>query len=272
MRRYLLAGVLVLAGCSEKTPEATEAAVESRGPNVGVSAAPGLAVNYHYGFRLPVDRILATQEDHASQCEALGPAVCRVAGMNYHVGRDRSVNASLVLRLAPDAARRFGRQAGEIVGKHGGMLIDAGIESDEAGATQAAATADTASRDSESARIQQQLTAPGLKAEERTTLQARLTELADANRASAQVARDAAVRLASTPMTIDYQSGEVDLSLADGPVLGAVKDGWTNIVAGFSTIVLIVITLIPWVLAAGLLGWAGHRVNRWLARRMQRAE
>lgn len=262
MRKSLLFLPLLLAACSEKAPEAADA----NGPDVGVSSAPGIAVNYRYGFRLPVERIAATQEDHATQCEALGPAICRVAGMTYHVGRDRNVTGSLELRLAPDAARRYGKAAIETVGKHGGMLIDARIESEEAGATEAGAKGDNAARDAERARIEAQLAKPGLGALERTMLQQRLAALAEANQQSTTVAREAAFKLTQTPVTFDYESGPVDLSLSDGPVMGAIKDGMSNIVSGFAAILLIVITLIPWVALAALLGFGYYRLNRWMSR------
>jgi hypothetical protein len=263
MRWFLVILPLLLAACSEKAPEAVEGA---NGPDVGASSVPGVAVSYRYGFRLPVERIAAMQEDHAAQCEALGVATCRVSGMTYHVGRDRSVVGSLELRLAPDAARHFGRQAVEAVGKHGGMMIDARIDSEEAGATQAGANSDTASRSDERAQIERQLARTDLRATERTALQERLSVLADANRQSTAVAREAAYKLAQTPMTFDYQSGEVDLSLSDGPVIGAIKDGWGNIVAAFATILLIVITLLPWAAAALLVGLGWHRAHRWMTR------
>jgi hypothetical protein len=258
MRKTLLFVSLLLAGCSQKAPEAFEAA----GPEVGVSSAPGIAVNYRYGFRLPIERIAATQEDHAAQCEALGPVACRVTGMTYHVGRNRTVAASLQLRLAPDRARQFGKQAIETVARHGGMLVDARIDSEEAGQAQAAAIRANAANDQEKGQISTQLGKPGLAAAERTNLQQRLAFLNDSSRQSAAVAHESALKLAETPVTFDYESGDVDLSLSDGPVLGAVKDGWGNIVAGFATILLIVITLLPWAAFAGLAGWGVHRLNR----------
>ena len=224
-------------------------------------------MTYNYGFRLPVDRIAATQEDHASQCEALGPTMCRVSGMTYHVSRNRSVQASLVLRLAPDAARHFGRQAIDAVGKHGGMLVDAQIDSEEAGATVAGANADNASRSGERARIEQQLAKPGLGSTERTSLQSRLSDLQDAERNAAATARDAAVKLTSAPMTLQYASGDVDLSLTDGPVLGAVKDGWANIVSGFALILMMAISLVPWLVAVALAVFGWIKAPHWIARR-----
>ncbi|WP_232281100.1 DUF4349 domain-containing protein [Novosphingobium nitrogenifigens] len=254
------AALLCLSACSEKAPEASEPE-SGPGPNVEVSAQPDLAISFNYGFRLPVERIAATQEDHASQCEALGPTVCRVTGMTYHVGRDRRVDASLSLRLAPDAARRFGKLAIEVVGKHGGMLDDVRIESEEMGAALASANADTASQNNEREQVKAQLAKPGLPAAERSMLEQRLAFLADSSRQSNGVAQNAARALASTPMRLDYESGAVDLSLSDGPFVGAIKDGWSNILGSLSFMVFAAVTLVPW-MALLALGWGGVVVVR----------
>lgn len=247
----LLATVPALSACSEKAPEAYEDR-DASGPHVDVSAAPGVAVNYGYAFRLPVEAIAATQEDHAAACEAAGPARCRIAGMQYHVQRNHTVTARLQVMLAPDIARQYGRQAIDLVGKHGGMLTDATIDSVNAGAAVAGAHADTASRAAQREQVTQQLARPGLKAEERSALQAQLNDLAEADRAGAAQVREASAALAQTPMTLDYESGSVDRSLSEGPIVGAVRDGWDNIVAGSAIIVLMGVTLIPWLTLFGL--------------------
>src|SRR4051812_27650401 len=41
-------------------------------PNVSPSAAPGVAFNYRYAFRLPAARVSQIQEQHARACEQLG--------------------------------------------------------------------------------------------------------------------------------------------------------------------------------------------------------
>src|SRR5687767_9511642 len=50
------------------------AAEQAGGPNISVSAAPGVAFNYRYAFRLPNARIAPAQEAHAAMCEKLGIA------------------------------------------------------------------------------------------------------------------------------------------------------------------------------------------------------
>lgn len=79
--------IAMLAGCS-KAPDGTDAPAASDtagAPGIAVTAAPGVAFNYRYGFRLPPRAIAAVQEAHASTCEKLGIARCRITGMDYPV-------------------------------------------------------------------------------------------------------------------------------------------------------------------------------------------
>ena len=51
-------------------PAADSRASVAGGPNVGPTAAPGVAFNYRYAFRLPAERIAQVQEQHAPVGEA----------------------------------------------------------------------------------------------------------------------------------------------------------------------------------------------------------
>ena len=62
-------------------PASDSRATVAGGPNVGPTAAPGVAFNYRYAFRLPAERIAQVQEQHARTCEGLGVARCRITGM-----------------------------------------------------------------------------------------------------------------------------------------------------------------------------------------------
>lgn len=267
MRRALYATTLLLAlGACSKAPVAEEsgeqAAAPAAGPRVGVTPDAGLSITYSYGFRLPAQRIIAAQEEHAAQCEAMTPARCRITGMSYHVGRDRSIIAMLDLRLAPDQARGFGKRAAEAVVKRGGMLEDARIDSEETGAVAAQADRESAAVAAERARIEKQLAQPGLGSTERAQLQAQLATLSERAQDAADVRDAVARKLANTPVTLNYASGSVDPGLNDGPIWGAVKDGWANIVAGLAVIVMLVITAVPWVAAFVLLFWLWRRFGR----------
>src|SRR5687767_4309148 len=45
-------------------------------PGISVTAAPGVAFNYRYGFSLPAERVSSVQEQHAQLCEKIGIAQC----------------------------------------------------------------------------------------------------------------------------------------------------------------------------------------------------
>ncbi|MET0250168.1 MAG: hypothetical protein ABW164_10630, partial [Sphingobium sp.] len=78
---------------------------------------------------------------------------------------------------------------------------------------------------------------------------------------------DARSKLANTPMLFTYVSGQIDPGLNDGPILGAAKDGWANVVAGVAVLLTALITLLPWAVAAiGLVAlWVA--LKRWSTRR-----
>jgi hypothetical protein len=258
MRKAIILLALGVASCSRQTPEQEPAATRTEraapAPDVAPTLLPGVALTYAYGFVLPAARIAQTQEQHASQCEALGPTRCRITGLKYHVSR-HNVTGRLALKLAPDIARRFGRAAVDTVAKNDGMLSDTLIESVDAGATVAAADRDAASVANEQREIAQQLSRPGLSAAERTQLQQRAQALHDSQRQVAASRADAVQLLASTPMTIDYESGTVDPGLSDGKFVAALKDGWANVMAGGLVLLTVTITLLPWLFALALIVW-----------------
>ena len=149
MRNRLLAGAMALAlvGCGQKAsdrssseasppalaPTSAEAADVAGGPDVAVTAAPGVAFNYQYAFRLEDDRIARVQEEHAAACEALGIARCRITGMSYRLVREHEVEGQLQFKLDPAIARRFGKDAIASVEKAEGVLALASISGEDVG-------------------------------------------------------------------------------------------------------------------------------------------
>src|SRR5207253_4168223 len=103
---------------SQQTQEVSESASAdgaARAPNVGVTAAPGVAFNYRYGFRLPAQRIARVQEQHAQACEKLGIDRCRITGMKYRLVNDSSIEAVLESKLDPAIARQLGKNGADLV-------------------------------------------------------------------------------------------------------------------------------------------------------------
>jgi len=264
MRKAILILALIVAGCSKQAPDQGHMASDmtaneaASGPDVAPTNLPGVALTYAYSFLLPPEHVAETQEQHAMQCEALGPSRCRITGLEYHAA-NRNVWGSLSLKLAPDIARRFGKQGVATVVQKGGMLSDSEIDSVDAGTTIAAADRDAASMTAEQKQIIGQLAKPGLGSAERTQLQQRAQSLGDAQRQVAASRADAALLLASTPMKFNYASGRVDPGLRDGPFVGALKDGWSNVIAGSLFLLSLLITLIPWIVILVLIFWLWRR-------------
>ena len=172
-------------------------------PNISPSAAPGVAFNYGYEFSLPDERIAATQEAHASACEKLGLARCRITGMSYSVDQDEQVTAELDLKLDPSIARQFGKAAKQSVEGNDGKLVRLDIGSSDEGSLieQAGQKGDSAAQ---LAQLQQELdkTKPGTQARANLMSQIQALQQQVAERSRAIEASQAA--LATTPMAFHY--------------------------------------------------------------------
>lgn len=262
--------IAMLAGCS-KAPDNNDASAVSDtagAPGIAVTAAPGVAFNYRYGFRLPPRAIAAVQEAHASTCEKLGIARCRITGMDYRVVGENDIRGSLHFKLDPAIARAFGKRGIDIVQDAKGTLVSAEITGtdaaeaiERAGGTQAEAAAAVARADAALARTD-------ASAEERTELQRQRAAAATAARDAAATAADNRASLARTPMTFDYESGDAVRGFDTSAPLTSALD--TMVASGQVTLaVLLGIVAIfgppAIVFVIGLLLWRRMRrpVARW---------
>ena len=252
----------------EPTPSAEEAAppravLPSRAdiaspPGIAPTAAPGVAFNYRYAFRLPANRIGQVQEAHAAACEKLGVERCRITGMLYRLVNERDIEARLAFKLDPALARAFGKQGIEAVTQAAGMLVESEISGEDVGSRIAAATRSQGDLEAELAKVEQQLAASGLKPQERAELQARGGQLRDSLRAIRAGKAGDQEALASTPVLFNYGSGDLAPGFDTGsPIAKALKQSWDNVVTGFAAILMILISLLPWALVRALaaLGW-----------------
>jgi hypothetical protein len=188
MKRLVLALLLTTAACSRapereparsETAEAMDAAEPApTAPGIVPTAAPGVAFNYRYAFRMPASQIATIQESHAQACEKLGIARCRITGMRYRLIGEDNVEAQLVFKLAPAIARAFGKQGIDAVTAADGTLVDADITGTDAGAEIDRLTVERARAEEERRRLDTELQARR-SATERVTLQ---TQRADAER------------------------------------------------------------------------------------------
>ena len=206
---------LLIAGCSQGPSDRsdvstgrTDAAAEaSAGPGINVTAAPGVAFNYRYAFRLPSDRVAAAQETHASACEKLGVARCRITGMRYQLVGENDIRGMLQFKLDPTLARAFGKEGIAAIEAAKGKMIDAEINGTDAGAQIGELQKAKVGANDELRRIDEQLARKGLSNSERTELQSQradiVARIASANAGTAEQRES----LANTPMTFQYESG-----------------------------------------------------------------
>lgn len=281
MRAWIsLASFLTLAACGQspeyksQNKELTvldvreESTTDSAGPGIGVTAAPGVAFNYRYAFRLPSNRISAAQEAHAAMCEKLGIARCRIAGMRYRLENERDVSAMLELKLEPTIARAFGKAATGVVTRSAGMLVDQEISGVDAGASIADANRSQARAADDVARVEAELRRSGLNAATRERL---LAEAADLRRESRSIAvsRDAdRASLAQTPMLFDYGSGSLIPGFdTTSPIRDALATTGANFVGAAAAIVTVLALLLPWSLLLALVVWLVRRLRpKWPGR------
>ena len=273
----LLVLALAIAGCNtapeggggqtrptareQSTAEPVEAMLEdtaSPPAGVAVTAAPGVAFNYHYAFSLPAERISAAQEEHAAACEKLGVARCRITGLRYQLLGEGRIVAMLAFKLDPTLARQFGKEGIAAIQKAEGTLIEAEITGTDAGAEISRLAAERARAQEELARIDRALARPGLPASERTELQQQRAEIAQRIEAGRSATSEQRESLANTPMVFDYRSGRAVRGFDPGAPLTSSLDLLAASAQATLAFVLGAIAILGpplLVLLAGLLVW-----------------
>jgi hypothetical protein len=227
-------------------------------PGIAPTAAPGVAFNYRYAFRLPGENISRVQEEHAQACEKMGVELCRITAMTYTDKGDRDIEAQLAFKLDPARARTFGRDGIAAITKAEGELLQAAITGTDVGSDIASANRGQAQQSDEIRRIEQQLARPGLSSAERVELQQQLQALRDSIRAGQSEQTQRRQLLASTPVVFDYQAGKTGSRLER-----AIADAADNFTGAGITALIVLVTLLPWLILLLLL-WL---LWRWLNRR-----
>lgn len=274
MRRVVCFAALGLAACGQAPQQRSEpprpsprtqmesgegaappAQTRDAGPNVSPPAAPGVAFNYRYSFRLPSERIAEVQERHAATCESLGVRRCRITGMLYRVVGENDVEAMLSFSLDPAIARRFGRAGVQAVTQAEGMLTESMITGEDVGTGIRQAGRDIAQMREELARLEARLGRGDVPPDERPRLEEQVRELRQSIAAAQADRQDSEEMLATTPMMFNYGSGQ----FAPGEQRPSLRVALDRAIDGFlyggTLLLVILITLLPWV-AAGLFVWA----------------
>jgi hypothetical protein len=229
-----------------------------RPPEVSPTAAPGVAFDYRYAFRLPPERIGSVQEQHAAACEKLGPARCRITGMTYEQDGKEDVSAQLLLKLDPQIARRFGREASDLVTRADGLIATVEISGEDVGSVIESESQAQGEMGESLRRIEAQLAQKGRSGTERAELQRQAEQLRQSVRMSEQSVGERRKQLATTPMAFRYAAGETDDSLA-----GDARQALSAFGDGARAVLIALLYLLPWMLLA--LGIA--LALRWVRRR-----
>ncbi|HEV2817779.1 MAG TPA: DUF4349 domain-containing protein [Allosphingosinicella sp.] len=225
------------------------------GPNVGPTAAPGVAFNYRYAFRLAAPRIAEVQEQHAQMCERLTVARCRITGMHYRVVNDRDIEAMLAFKLDPSLARLFGRQGVEAVVRAEGMLTESEISGTDVGTAIRAAGRSLADLQADLARIEARL-GQRIPSGERESLEYEAQQLRQQIRGLRESRSEQQESLATTPMVFRYGSGDLVPGSDRRPTLKqALQQAGDNFVEGATMLLIFFVTLLPFAIAAALI-WA----------------
>lgn len=231
---------------------------EAGPPGIEPTAAPGVAFNYRYAFRLPAARISPVQEEHAAACEKLGIARCRITAMHYERRDEDDIQAQLGFKLDPALARAFGKQGIDAVTRAEGELAQADITGTDVGSEIAEGARTEAQLREELERIERQLARGGLGSAERAQLQQQAQDLRNTLRAGQAQQTGRREQLASTPVTFDYRAGDTR-----GRLRQAAEDAGDNFVGALTILLIVLVTLLPWAIAIFLL-WLGAR---WINRR-----
>lgn len=228
MRLRLMAGAATLAlflaaGCSkanednpasprtydsEESPAVRYEPGEAAAPGIVPTAAPGVAFNYHYGFRLPDAAISGAQEIHASVCEKLGLLRCRITGMTYELDDHDRVNGTLEISIDPLLARAFGRDAIAVVQKQDGKLRFARITGEDQNPALEEAARREGSAGDNIAKLEADL-AKAKTEKERTQLREQIQQMRADIQSAQNLAADSNAKIKRTPMTFDYAGGSV---------------------------------------------------------------
>jgi hypothetical protein len=257
---------LLLCSCSSDDRQAGQ--VQKRGdtgspPNISPTAAPGVAFNYAYEFSLPDDRIATTQEAHASACENLGVARCRITGMSYSVDQDERVIAELDLKLDPSIARQFGKSAQQTVVGHDGKLIRLDIGSSDEGQAIEQASRQKSDASARITQLQQELekTKPGTDARE--SILGQIQALQRQASEQSQVVATSQAALASTPMEFHYYGRGGVPGFRGNPV----REAWHTFITTIVWLVGILLQALAVLVPLGLL--TALLIALWRTRPMQ---
>jgi hypothetical protein len=229
-----------------------------------------VAFNYNYEFNLPDERISVTQEAHASACEKLGIARCRITGMTYSVDQDERVRAELDLKLDPSIAREFGKSAQQSVEGNDGKLIRLEIGSSDEGAAIAQASKQKNDVSTRIAELEQELARTKAGSAAHADLLSQIESLKQQASEQLHAIETSQAALATTPMQFHYYGRGGVPGFRGNPVREAWQTLVTTVVLAIGILLQALAVLIPVgiVVALFIALWRTRvlrAVRRWLA-------
>ena len=248
-----------------------QAREEFEPPNISPTAAPGVAWRYSYDYQLADEAISGVQEAHAAACEAMGTAKCRITGLDYQVMDDKSVSASLEVKLAPEIARQFGKSATERVKAADGSLLRTQFNGEDVTPVTSSAGREEQSVSEQIADVEKRLAA-AKSAAERTQLNSELMDLKSRLANAKGTIAGANERVASAPMTFNYYGRGGIAGFRNNPVREAARSFVGSLVTMVTVVLQALALVLPWALLLALLvilarTRAGRAVRRFFSPR-----
>jgi len=231
------------------------------GPDLDPAAAPGVAFDYSYAFRLEAERIAEMQQEHQRLCARYGTR-CRITGMDYRAANEDDVQAMLSFLVDPEIAGQFGRESVRAVTAADGTLAGSEIEGIEIGTALKTNTGNLEELQAELERVEARLARPGLRWRERARLDEERQDLRRQIAELRSVTDGQERQLATVPMLFRYGSGAFAPGPAPRQSLGqAAENAADNFLGGLNILAIIFVTLSPWILTI-LLIWGAVRFAR----------
>lgn len=274
--KWVLAGLILLAGCDRAAGRYQDQAVELNmvaPPSAPAMAnataptsptAPRMAYIYRYGMELPKGRIAEVMERHEQACVRAGPATCQVILSSSDQMGEHGVSARLELRADPAWVARFRSGVAQEATAAGGKVTRASATGEDLTLaltdTEARLRAQTTLRD----RLQQLLATRSGDLGELLKVESELARVQgeiDSVQSSLAVLR---TRVATSRLEIDYYTPGA--ASEDGGVFQPVRAALGGALGAFMLTVGALITtlavLAPIALIIVPLGWWLLRLRR----------
>lgn len=225
------------------------------GPDMDPDAAPGVAFDYRYSFRLEADRVAEMQQEHQRLCARYGSR-CRITGMDYRAANDEDVEAMLSFVVDPQIAGQFGRESVHAVEAADGELADSQVSGTEVGTALKTNTGNLEELRAELDRIEARLAQGNVRRRERARLEDERQELRRQIAELRDTTTEQERSLATTPILFRYGSGNLAPGPARAPtVADAFENATDSFRGGINMLLVILVTLSPWLLSGLGIWW-----------------